>query len=207
MTALPRRPGSGLASPRTRILAGARRHIFAHGFRAVSMDDLAAELGMSKKTLYAHFRSKTELVEAVLHAKFAAVEADLREITAKRTGNFPDTLHQLLACVQRHTAEIQPVFLRDIRRETPDLFHIVEQRRGALIQEHFGKLLRDGRRAGLVRKDVSAALAIEILLAAVQGVLNPAKMLELGLTPATGYAAIITIFLEGVLTKPRRRDA
>ncbi|MGN6719163.1 MAG: helix-turn-helix domain-containing protein, partial [Candidatus Binatia bacterium] len=45
-----------------RIVSAARAHFFAHGFRSVTMDDLAAELGMSKKTLYAQFPSKTELL-------------------------------------------------------------------------------------------------------------------------------------------------
>ena len=53
---------------RARILAAAREHFFAHGFRRVTMDDLAQELGMSKKTLYAHFPSKTALLEAMREA-------------------------------------------------------------------------------------------------------------------------------------------
>ena len=40
-----RRPRSGAAS--NRVLAAARRHFFVHGFRGVSMDDLAAELGVA----------------------------------------------------------------------------------------------------------------------------------------------------------------
>ena len=53
---------------RKRIISGARRHFFAHGFRGVTVDDLAAELGMSKKTLYAHFDSKPQIVEAAILA-------------------------------------------------------------------------------------------------------------------------------------------
>ncbi|HKA32612.1 MAG TPA: helix-turn-helix domain-containing protein, partial [Candidatus Binatia bacterium] len=45
-----------------RIVAAARRHFLAHGFRHVTMDDLAAELGASKKTLYASFPSKEALI-------------------------------------------------------------------------------------------------------------------------------------------------
>jgi AcrR family transcriptional regulator len=41
------------------VIAAARRQFFVHGFRRVSMDDLAAELRMSKKTLYACFPSKS----------------------------------------------------------------------------------------------------------------------------------------------------
>src|SRR5438552_1381598 len=53
------------SSARNRIIAGARSHFFAHGFRGVTVEDLATELGMSKKTLYAHFSSKTGILEAV----------------------------------------------------------------------------------------------------------------------------------------------
>ena len=49
------RPPAGGEPAHRRIVAGARRYFFAHGFRGVTMDDLAAELAMSKKTLYAHF--------------------------------------------------------------------------------------------------------------------------------------------------------
>ena len=45
------------------------------------MDDLAEELGVSKKTLYAHFPGKFDLLEAVLADKLAGVEATLRKVT------------------------------------------------------------------------------------------------------------------------------
>src|SRR3954466_9331928 len=92
-------PGTAERSPRERIVAGARRHFFAHGFRGVTMDDLAAELGMSKKTLYAHFRSKPALVEAVVLDKFAELEAELARIEADSAGAFPEALRAMLACL------------------------------------------------------------------------------------------------------------
>jgi hypothetical protein len=116
------------------------------------------------------------------------------------SGNFLTALHQLLACLERHTAEIQPPFVRDVRREAPDLFELIERRRRELIQRHFGKLLNEGRKAGIVRKDIPPELVIEILLGAVQAIMNPPKMAELGLTPETGFSAILTVFLEGVIT-------
>ena len=47
---------------RQRIVDAARVHFFSHGFRSVTMDDLAEELGISKKTLYAHFPGKIDLL-------------------------------------------------------------------------------------------------------------------------------------------------
>ena len=187
-----------------RVVAVARRQFLTHGFRSVSMDDLAAELGMSKKTLYAHFPSKVALVEAVLEDKVGEVEADLGQLAKGQTANVEVVLHQFLDCLQRHTAEIQPAFVRDIGRETPELFQLIEQRRRELIRRYFGGLFEDGKKAGVIRPDIPTHLIIEILLGAVQAIMNPPKLMELGLTVEKGYSSVIRLILEGALVaKPR----
>jgi AcrR family transcriptional regulator len=189
---------------RKRIIAAARRIFFTHGLRGVTMDDLAAELGMSKKTLYAHFSSKTALVEAILLAKFLDVESEMERITAECSTDFPGTLQQVLAHVQRQTGEIKAPFLRDIGREAPDLFKLVETRRRDLIQRYFRKLLSEGRRTGIIREDIPPELVIEILLGAVLAIMNPSKMAQLDLTVRTGLSAIISVLFEGIITEKGR---
>ena len=193
-----------VSSPGQRIITAAREHFFAHGLRSVTMDDLAAELGMSKKTLYAEFPSKTDLLRAVLLDKFRSVDADLEQIMAQSSANALAGLQQLLACMQRHTEEIQPPFVRDIRRETPELFKLVESRRRELIQRYFGRIFDNGRREKIIRSDISSEMILEILLGAVQSIMNPAKIEALGVTPKAGYGTIITVILEGVLTAKGR---
>lgn len=187
-----------------RIVMAARSHFFAHGIRSVTMDDLAVELGMSKKTLYGAFSSKTALLRAVLLDKLSSVESDLDGIARRRFGHTLDLLHELLLCMQRHTEEIRPPFVRDIRRESPELFKLVEQRRRAIIQRHFGRIFEDGRRDGTIRRDLSTELIIEILLGAVQAIMNPVKMEELRLTPKSGYSAIVSVILDGVIVRRKR---
>ena len=116
-------------SVRQRIVEAARAHFFSHGFRSVTMDDLAEELGTSKKTLYTHFPGKIDLLEAVLADKFASVEETLKGVTRAHPRDFPATLHELLAGTQRELDEIKPPFVRDMRQKAPDVFKIVEQRR------------------------------------------------------------------------------
>lgn len=176
----------------------------AHGFRGVTMDDLAADLGMSKKTFYAHFKSKVALVEAVMQDKMKEVESELERLMGGETTSFKNALHGLLACLQKHTGEIQPVFLRDIRRDAPELFAVVESRRAVIIERCFKRLLTSGGKAGMIRPDVSAKLVIELLLAAVQGIMNPRKLEELKLTPKTGFSAILSVILGGVMTAKGR---
>jgi len=190
-------PPSAIAQ---RIVTAARQHFFAHGLRSVTMDDVAAELGMSKKTLYAEFPSKRDLLRAVLLDKFRSLEADLEAIRQQRPGSALAELQQLLSCMQRHTEEIQPPFVRDIRRESPELFSLVEGRRRELIQGYFGRIFDEGRDEKIIRSDISTEMILEILLGAVQSIMNPAKMETLGVTPKAGYHAVITVILEGVLT-------
>jgi len=188
-----------------RIVDAARTHFFSHGFRSVTMDDLAEELGISKKTIYAHFPGKFDLLEAVLADKFAGVERTLKEVMRAHPHDFPATLHDLLARTLRELDEIKPPFVRDMRQKAPHVFKIVERRRGALLDRYFGKLFIEGQRAGMVRKDVPAKLIIEILLAMVQSIMNPPKMEELGMMPKEGFAGIIKIVLEGALTTKGRK--
>jgi len=190
---------------RQRIVEAARVHFFSHGFRSVTMDDLAKDLGISKKTLYAYFPGKFDLLEAVLADKFADVEATLNEVTRAHPHDFPAALRDLLAGTQRELNEIKPPFVRDMRQKAPDVFKLVERRRAALIQRYFGKFFADGQRAGMVRKDVPAKLIIEILLAMVQSIMNPPKMEELGMMPKEGYTGILKIVLEGALTAKGRK--
>ena len=190
---------------RQRIIDAARAHFFSHGFRSVTMDDLALELGISKKTLYAYFPGKFDLLEAVLADKLRDVEATLREVTRAHPDDFSATLRELLAGTQRELNEIKPPFVRDMRQKAPDVFKLVERRRAALIERYMGKFFVDGQRLGMVRKDVPAKLIIEILLAMVQSIMNPPKMEELGMMPKDGYAGILKVVLEGALTPKGRK--
>jgi AcrR family transcriptional regulator len=188
---------------RNRILAGARKHFFAHGFRGVTMDDIARELGMSKKTLYAHFTSKPDLLEAAIQNKLDDLNADLTAIETKHEGDFEATLREYLACLQRHAGEIAPPFVRDMKTAAAELWNSVESRRAAILERYFGKLFKGGRKQGLIRADVSPKLIMEVMLGLVQVVLSPQKVTELNLTPQTALAQTLSIILNGVFTSEK----
>lgn len=59
---------SELIEPKSRIQDAAHKLLMKYGIRTVSMDDIAASLGMSKKTLYHYYQDKDELVKAVVDA-------------------------------------------------------------------------------------------------------------------------------------------
>jgi AcrR family transcriptional regulator len=198
---VPNKPPAASQETRRRIVSGARAHFLAQGFRRVTMDDLAEELGMSKKTLYAHFPGKKELIEAVLADKFDGLNAELARIAHQAGSDFSGAVQALLSTLQKETAEVRPAFVQDIRREAPEIFKVVETRRREAIQKYFGQLFSAGRKAGIIRSDIPVWLMIEILIAATDGLMNPERMSELELTPKSGFGAIVAVILEGVLSR------
>jgi AcrR family transcriptional regulator len=62
--------GEGGTAIRERILAGVDRLFYVQGIKSVGVDAIAAELGISKKTLYRYFPSKDDLVIGYLQGRF-----------------------------------------------------------------------------------------------------------------------------------------
>ena len=61
---------------RAKILETIDRLFYRQGIRAVGVDTIVAELGISKKTLYRYFRSKSEMIEAYLRGRFRPFPED-----------------------------------------------------------------------------------------------------------------------------------
>lgn len=187
-----------------RIVAGARRHFLAHGFRSVTMDDLASELGMSKKTLYLHFPSKKELLKEIVMTKLAEAERDLAGIAADRSAPFPERLRGMLDTMRRHAAELSPAFVRDMGRDAPEVFTLVQERRRELISRHWRSVIEDGQRQRMIRRDIPIEVMLGVLAGAADAVVNPRKVDELGMTPREAFGAIVTLFIEGASTEKGR---
>jgi AcrR family transcriptional regulator len=71
-----------------RILATADRLFYLRGIRAVGVDTIAAEIGISKRTLYNHFPSKDELIAAYLRRRFTQAPASDKPPVEQILGTF-----------------------------------------------------------------------------------------------------------------------
>ncbi|HWL69863.1 MAG TPA: helix-turn-helix domain-containing protein [Geminicoccus sp.] len=76
-------------STRSRIIAAASRLFYAQGIRAVSVDAVAEQAKLTKRTLYYHFRSKDELVAAYLEARDQPNLALFQRWFAEAEGGLP----------------------------------------------------------------------------------------------------------------------
>src|SRR3954467_5385844 len=83
-------------SPAQRILAAADKLFYTQGIRAVGVDAVAAEAGVSKRTLYNHYPSKDTLIAAYLTARFRQITPSDAPAREQLLGAF-DRLERILA--------------------------------------------------------------------------------------------------------------
>ena len=67
-----------------KIIERANDMFLSLGFKSVTMDDLASEMGISKKTIYTHFQNKTKLVEATTEHLFCEISEGIDAILAEK---------------------------------------------------------------------------------------------------------------------------
>ena len=191
---------------RSRVLATARPLFFAHGYSALTMDDLARELGMSKKTLYVHFPSKDALVEAILNGFVAEVRGSAETLFNDRTLSFTAKLHRFTeAMVQRFT-RMGPHVFRDLQRSAPHIYRRIEELRHNNIPHIFGQLVRQGQADGMIRPDLDPDFAIEFWRPAIQSLMHPDTLERLGLPSDRMFAQAVDLFFHGLLTPAGRKD-
>lgn len=92
-------------STRERIVASAQKLFYEEGVRAVSLDAVAENAGVTKRTLYYHFESKDDLVAAYLEARDQPNLAFFRKCFEEAEGDVADRtagIFQKIARAARH---------------------------------------------------------------------------------------------------------
>jgi len=194
-----------IASACTRIVAAARRQFTSLGYSRTTMADLAGELGMSKKTLYAHFPGKEAIVSAIMEAKIQEVRTGMHALAEDTTIPVMDRAHRMMAFIVRQMGEISPAFLRDLERHHPALYARMETVRAEILPHVWGKLLSDGAAEGLIRREFDAAFVSEMMLATARNLLRPDSLERLQLEPREVIDQMLTILFNGILTPAGRK--
>lgn len=190
------------------IVDAASRLFLAPGPGRASMDDLARELGMSKKTIYRHFPDKHSLMTAVLDRQFGAVERTLAAAAEDAEGTpFGEQLQRFLLAACSELGRIGAAQLAAGRGDAVLRRH-VEQRIDAVVYQRLDELFRDGHRQGLL--SAPPELLGEITRGAVERLLNSQLPRELNCTAADLLRATVDTVLYGAIrptAKVNRRSA
>jgi AcrR family transcriptional regulator len=189
---------------RRRILERASARFVKHGYAKVTTGEIAADAGISKKTLYKMFPSKEELFRAValmhlneIKEKFEAIDADKKS----------SLIDKLCASMQVLAGKLQEIgnFLKEEPGPLAKVYEELLALRRDVIVGFYRRLFRAGVKSGAINRRINETAFVVILVTLIQSLFTPEVLAGLPLSNIELFSSVAYTLLEGVLSERERR--
>lgn len=140
-----------------KILENAEALFNRYGVRSVSMDDIARELSISKKTIYQFFKDKDELVTLITKEHIdreRSIMASVRTTAA----NAIEELFKLSSCIREHIKEINPSMMFDIQKYHPKAWSLWLEFKVVFVKGTILDVIARGKKEGYFRERIDAEI-------------------------------------------------
>ncbi len=197
-----------------KILDIAYKLFLKQGYKNTTMDDIAQELTMSKKTLYKHFSSKIELLALAFEQLKTRLSLKVETVIENKYMPFTAKLKSMLTVIAADLATINPELLADLREHAPEIWKELQEyiRESAYLR--FQKLIQEGIEKGFVSDNINKSLVVLIYASAIQNLIDPKFLSQfpsemrdnMKLNTADIYDQAINIIYQGILTEDARKE-
>ncbi len=188
----------------TRIIEAAADRFMVAGLYKVTMDEIASDLRMSKKTVYKFFPSKEALLKAIVHNMLKKVESKVQGIITSDTP-IEEKLTTLITFVGTLMRKLSRPFMTDIQRFAPTLWKEIEIFRRERVLNQLQHIFRQAKKEGAFREDLDPDLFFLVLNTTIQGVMNPLVLSQQPFSAEEALKGIFRILYEGALTEETRK--
>ncbi len=155
-----------------KILDRCSRLFMRYGAKSITMDDVARELGMSKKTLYQHFSNKKELMKKVTAFHFANENEAVCSI-ALHSENAIEELLNISKWISTQMKGINPTLIYDLQKYHPESWQLFVQHRNRDVFQTIINNIRRGIAEGLYRDDLNPEIITRTYIARMEVVVDP----------------------------------
>lgn len=121
---------------------------FRYGVKNLTMDDVAQELGISKRTLYQQVTTKNELVDMVLNDQFSKFRKAVSSIVDKEDGSIRK-LYSVYRLIADFFKPLTPVFVYSLNKMSSKLAEELHRKYNDFIVEIFGRIVDEGEEEGI----------------------------------------------------------
>jgi len=182
-----------------RILMKAHELFMRYGIRSVSMDEIAAHLGMSKKTIYQFYADKDALVEGVIGIEITNKEGECGFCRA----NCEDAVHEIFLSIdglQEMLSGMNTSLIYDLEKYHPKAFKKISKYKDEFLYGIIKDNLERGIKEELYKETINTDILTKFRLASVFLLFNPE------LFPQTKYKLVQVVeeitdnFLYGLVT-------
>lgn len=189
---------------RQRILEIAIAQFARFGVRAITMEDLARQAGISKKTIYQEFEDKKDLVKAV----FAAIlEQDRKRLAfiLEQADGVIEHLVQTSKMMRERLTSINPLVILEVQKYFPEAWNLFETFKQETIQQDLIKVLERGKELGYFRPEIDSRVLARVRLTQVTTAFDPKNFAEPDYNLVEDQMIILDHFLHGIFTEKGRQ--
>jgi AcrR family transcriptional regulator len=136
-----------------RILLKARDLMLQSGLRQVTMDDLAHQLGISKKTIYQYYKDKDDLVKAVVNLELKEHEMTCKDCKSKAE-NAIHEMFLLMENMKAMTQTMNPNSMMELEKHFSNAFDMIKNHKDEFLFSLIKQNLMKGIEEGCYRKDL-----------------------------------------------------
>jgi TetR/AcrR family transcriptional regulator, cholesterol catabolism regulator len=137
-----------------RIQEKAHEMFMRYGIRSVSMDDIATQLGMSKKTIYQYYADKDELVNAVMDDEVHQTHMDC-DFCKKNARDAVDEIFLTMEQIHEQFSQINPIVLYDVEKFHPVAYSKFKKMKEEYLQQVVAQNMKRGIKEDLYRADLN----------------------------------------------------
>ena len=187
-----------------RILAVAEEMFLKYGYSKVTMDEIAANLGMSKKTLYKFFPSKEELIKEIIDRIKCDCQDFIDDLLSNDNTDFVEKLKRLMNLMMNQSSKLQGPLLEDLHKNIPQVWQKINEFRKENVRQKFTQLINNGVEKGIFRKDIDQQLIVLIYSNAIQGLINPEILSQMPFSAEQVFDSVIKVIFNGIFTEEGR---
>ena len=188
----------------TKIIEHTEEKFFRDGFYKTTMDEIASELRMSKKTIYKFFPSKDDLVHAI--AKFFMNRMKNTILPALNSDkNAIEKLGDLIKILAKASEKISAVRMEELKRHYPSMWNEIDNFRTEMMFGNITRVIDQGKKEGLFA-DYPTNIIMNVLVASVRSIVNPDFIMNnnYSIIEAARYA--FKIVISGILTDKGKKE-
>ncbi len=181
------------------ILTKTRELFFKYGVKSITMDDIANNLGMSKKTIYAAFPDKKALLTRMISDYLHFHKTDTH-CQCEVAENAIERMLMAAAAGVGFMEKINPVFLYDMKKYFGEVWSIFEVYRNQEIRAEIKSCLTQGQSEGLVRADLDLDIAVSMHMQHVDMMVDPEQFESFNKPRNEVIKTILITYLNGICT-------
>jgi AcrR family transcriptional regulator len=139
------------------------------GFKSVTIDDIAIKMGVSKKTIYAHFPRKVKLVETSVFMHFNNVFEKILNIS-KNSKDPIIGLYQIKKEALKHLSNEKNSPVYQLQKYYSSIYNKLQQMEFNTLGEMFSESLKKGIEMGLFRSEININFVTRIFFNGIRGI-------------------------------------